>query len=204
MENGFEPGGVLTFRVDLSPSYTNEKTLEFYRTLLARIDRLPRVASSGSINRLPVADREMSARIKVDGAAPVEEEALPFTALATVSTRYFDTLRVPLRRGRGFTDADFDASAQPVAIVSEDAGRRSRRRTRDDGRPERTEYPGADCGYRGQRAKGRYRSAGRAPGVRAKHMEARSHNGRRRPRGFDRSAAAGAGNPRAGSRDRSK
>ena len=123
MENGFEPGGVLTFRVDLSPSYTNEKTLEFYRTLLARIDSLPRVASSGSINRLPVADREMSARIKVDGAAPVEEEALPFTALATVSTRYFDTLRVPLRRGRGFSDADFDASAQPVAIVSEDAAR---------------------------------------------------------------------------------
>jgi putative ABC transport system permease protein len=123
MENGFEAGGVLTFRVDLSPSYTAEKTMEFYRTLLARIDSLPGVASSGSINRLPVADREMSARIKVEGTAPVEEEALPFTALATVSPRYFETLRVPLHRGRPFTDADLDASA-PVAIISEEAARR--------------------------------------------------------------------------------
>ena len=123
MENGFEAGGVLTFRVDLSPSYTNEKTIEFNRTLLARIDSLPGVVSSGSINRLPVADREMSARIKVEGAAPVEEETLPFTALSTVSPRYFETLRVPLHRGRGFTNADFDAGAPPVATVSEDAAR---------------------------------------------------------------------------------
>jgi putative ABC transport system permease protein len=123
MENGFDPRGVLTFRVDLSAEYSEESATAFYRTLLTRIDSLPGVTSSGSINRLPVADREMSARIKVDGAAPVKDEALPFTALATVSPRYFETLRVPIRRGRGFTERDLDDSAQPVAVVSEDAAR---------------------------------------------------------------------------------
>jgi putative ABC transport system permease protein len=123
MENGFDPRGVLTFRVDLPATYTEEKTTAFYRALLTRIDSLPGLTSSGSINRLPVADREMSARIKVDGATPVEEEALPFTALATVSPRYFETLRVPIRRGRGFTNTDFGDSALPVAVVSEDAAR---------------------------------------------------------------------------------
>jgi putative ABC transport system permease protein len=123
MENGFDPRGVLTFRVDLPPTYTEEKTTAFYRALLTRIDSLPGLTSSGSINRLPVADREMSARIKIDGAAPVEEEALPFTAVATVSPRYFETLRVPIRRGRGLIDTDFVDRAQPVAVVSEDAAR---------------------------------------------------------------------------------
>ena len=124
MENGFDPRGVVTFRVDLpAAKYTDERTTAFSRTLLTRIDGLPGVTSSGTINRLPVADREMSARIRVEGAAPVEEDALPFTALATVSPRYFDTLRIPMRRGRSFTETDFVDSALPVAIVSEDAAR---------------------------------------------------------------------------------
>jgi predicted permease len=122
MENGFDPRGVLTFRFDLAAAkYNEEKTTAFYRALLTRIDSLPGVTSAGSINRLPVADREMSARMKIDGAAPVEEEALPFTALAGVSSRYFETLRVPIRRGRGLTDTDFADKAPPVAVVSEDA-----------------------------------------------------------------------------------
>ena len=124
MENGFDPRGVLTFRVDLpATKYSDEQTIAFYRTLLTGIDALPGVTSSGTINRLPVADRELSARIKLEGAAPVREDALPFTALATVSALYFDTLRIPMQRGRGFTETDFGESAPPVAVVSEDAAR---------------------------------------------------------------------------------
>ena len=123
MKNGFEPRGVVSFRVELPRRYSEQGATEFYRALLARIDGLPGVTSSASINRLPVADREMSARIKVDGAALVEEEALPVTALATVSARYFETMRVPMRRGRAFTDTDFGESSPSVAVVSEDAAR---------------------------------------------------------------------------------
>jgi predicted permease len=123
MESGFNPQGVLTFRMDLPAArYTPERTGQFYRDLLARIDALPGVAASGTINRLPVADRELSARLKVDGV-PVEEDALPFVALATVSPRYLETMRIPLTRGRGFNETDFDQSAQPVALVSEEAAR---------------------------------------------------------------------------------
>ena len=123
MESGFNPQGVLTFRMDLpAAKYTRERTTQFYRELLARIDALPGVASSGTINRLPVADRELSARLRIDGAAPVEEDALPFIGLATVSARYFDTMRIPLTRGRGFNEADF-GDGPAVALVSEEAAR---------------------------------------------------------------------------------
>ena len=125
MESGFNPQGVLTFRMDLpAAKYTRERTTQFYRELLARIDALPGIDSSGTINRLPVADRELSARLRIDGDAPLDEEALPFVALAAVSPRYLDTMRIPLARGRGFNDADFDDSGPPVAIVSEEAAAR--------------------------------------------------------------------------------
>jgi predicted permease len=125
METGFDPRGVLTFRVDLPETrYADaERITQFYRALLARIDGLPGVVSTGTIDRLPVADRGLSARIKVEGTPPVEEEALPFTALATVSRGYFETLRVPVRGGRGFNDSDFagEGSNVAVAVISEDA-----------------------------------------------------------------------------------
>jgi putative ABC transport system permease protein len=125
METGFDPGGVLTFRVDLPEArYADTETItQFYRALLARIDGLPGVVSTAAINRLPVADRGLSARIKVEGSPPVEEEALPFISVATVSRRYFETLRVPVRRGRGFDDSDFAGVGSNVAVISEDAAR---------------------------------------------------------------------------------
>ena len=123
MESGFTPHGVLTFRMDLpAAKYTRERTSQFYRELLTRIDALPGIVSSATINRLPVADRELSARIRTDDAAPVQEDALPFIALATVSPRYLETMRIPLVRGRGLGDDDFVRSA-PVALVSEEAAR---------------------------------------------------------------------------------
>jgi predicted permease len=124
METGFDPSGVLTFRVDLPATrYADAETItQFYRALLARIDSLAGIVATGTIDRLPVADRGVSARIRVEGAPPVAEEALPRTALATVSRRYFETLRVPVRRGRGFNDSDFGGEAN-VAVISEDAAR---------------------------------------------------------------------------------
>jgi predicted permease len=124
IESGFDPRGVLTFRMELpAAKYGEETTAQFYQMLLTRIESLPDVTSAAAINRLPVADREASARIKVDGAAPVDEEALPFTALSTVTLRYFETMRLAILRGRNFTDADFATGGTRVAVVSEDAAR---------------------------------------------------------------------------------
>ncbi len=124
IETGFDPNGVLTFRVDLpATKYADAAAImQFYRALLGRIDSLPGVVSTGTIDRLPVADRGLSARIKVEGAPPLAEAALPFTAVATVSRRYLETLSVPVRRGRGFDDSDFGEGAD-VAVISEDAAR---------------------------------------------------------------------------------
>lgn len=51
------------------------------------------------------------------------ESRVPLGISATVSPRFLKNLRVPLRRGRDFTDADF-GSAAPVCIVSTAAAER--------------------------------------------------------------------------------
>jgi predicted permease len=119
---GLDPAQVLTFKMDISPARypTPDSVTRFYSGLVERIDALPGVASAGAINRLPVADRDLNVRVRVDGALPVAPEALPSLMLASVSHDYLRTMRVPVLRGRTLEAADF-SGGQPVALLSEEA-----------------------------------------------------------------------------------
>ena len=72
---GLDPAQVLTFKMDVSPPAVPDpdSVTRFYSALLDRIDALPGVASAGAINRLPVADRDVNVRVRVDGAPPVRD-----------------------------------------------------------------------------------------------------------------------------------
>jgi putative ABC transport system permease protein len=58
----------------------------------------------------------------IEGQALAAGEANPAVSDAVVGPGYFETMRIPLRRGRYFTDRDNQDSA-PVAIVSESLAR---------------------------------------------------------------------------------
>jgi len=119
---GLDPAQVLTFKMDVSPArYASPDSItRFYAALLERLEGLPGVTSAGAINRLPIADRDLNVRVRVDGAPPVATEALPSLMLASISRDYLRTMRVPVLRGRSLDAADF-SGGQPVALVSEDA-----------------------------------------------------------------------------------
>jgi putative ABC transport system permease protein len=55
---------------------------------------------------------------------PADGEENPTMRFRPVSHRFFAVLGVPIVAGRGFTDADDRADAEPVAIVSQSAARR--------------------------------------------------------------------------------
>jgi predicted permease len=121
---GLDASRVLTFKMDVSPARfpDPESVSRFYSTLLDRLAALPGVASAGAINRLPVADRDVNVRVRVDDAPPVSADALPSLMLASVSRDYLRTMRVPVVRGRTLETTDF-TGGPPVALVSEDAAR---------------------------------------------------------------------------------
>jgi predicted permease len=91
----------------------------FYRDALADIRTLPGVLAAGAVTGLPTAVRSNGGYWIEGGPGPEEQGIRSPQAIFTVVTpEYFQTMRIPLRRGRDFSDGD-RRGAPMVAIVNE-------------------------------------------------------------------------------------
>ena len=92
-----------------------------YGRMLDRVRRLPGVVSAALSDGLPPDHCADYDTFQIEGQ-PWSESAFPAVTDVIVSAGYFQTLRIPLLRGRYFTDAD---NAEPGAlIISETLARR--------------------------------------------------------------------------------
>jgi predicted permease len=115
---GFRAEQLLTMQVSLPAKYnTPEKHLGFYRSLLARLEAVPGVVSVGGTTRLPLGGANSSTEIAVEGRVPPGGQ-WPEADFRRAVHHYFETMGIPLRRGRVFTEAD-RAGAPPVAVINE-------------------------------------------------------------------------------------
>jgi putative ABC transport system permease protein len=119
IDPGFKPEGVLTFRVSLPdgtyPDHHHRMT--FYDTLLTRLEARPGVRGAGFVQTLPLkGDHMLSFELQ---GKPSLKEGGESTNYRVVSGRYFETLGIPLLRGRTFTDRDKDGA--PLVAVVDDA-----------------------------------------------------------------------------------
>jgi putative ABC transport system permease protein len=116
---GFEPGHVLTARVELPRTKYPEPAArqEFFDRLLERVRALPGVtgAAAGSL----VLGRSSSSSFTIEGRPEVIQQPLTFDI---ITPDFFQVLQVPLLRGRFFSDGD-RADTQPVAIINETAAK---------------------------------------------------------------------------------
>jgi putative ABC transport system permease protein len=107
-------------RVAISPArYPDERPPEFYREALTRLRALPGIESAAVAASTPmIGPPRGSTRFHEFGAPerPINER--PSTVVRMVGPGYFRTLRIPVLRGREFTDAD---NANPMAgfVVNE-------------------------------------------------------------------------------------
>ena len=117
---GFDANHVLTMRVDLSRTKYNtpEKTTSFFEQLDARVAALPGVENVGLITELPLSGQPNDLPFTVDGRPPVPPGQEFDADFRRVNQNYFSTLRIPLLRGRNFTDQEV-RHADQVTIVSQ-------------------------------------------------------------------------------------
>ncbi|HEV2289556.1 MAG TPA: ABC transporter permease [Candidatus Acidoferrales bacterium] len=116
---GFDPHNVVNFAMDPSEAgYGETQGLAFYKSLLDRVRALPGVQSTGLTSSTPMSDYFNSDYVKVSDYQNPPGNGLPLVSYSVVSPGFFDTLRIPIVRGRGFTDADIKGGPY-VAIVSE-------------------------------------------------------------------------------------
>jgi predicted permease len=115
---GFNQENLLLFRLQPQQNgYKDERLVQFYQQLLARLDHLPGVRTA-TLARVPlIADENWFNDILLPGETE-RTAARQETMRQMARENYFATLEIPLLRGRSFTAQD-DQHAPKVAIISQ-------------------------------------------------------------------------------------
>jgi putative ABC transport system permease protein len=124
IDPGFDSRSVLTFRTNLPGAKykTDEQQAAFYTRALDQIRSLPGVSVAGAAQIFPLAGDDYILSFVQIGKPSVPVGDQPSAAYYVATPGYFSALRIPLKRGRDFTEHD-DAAAPPVAIISEGMAR---------------------------------------------------------------------------------
>ena len=118
IETGFQPSSLLTARFALPRTVydKHEKQAAFLTSVNLRLRNIPGVTSSALIDNLPFSNDGGMASFFVHGRPAGPNDPGPHGNVRQISPAYFSTLRIPILRGREFTDDDRQ-STQLVAIV---------------------------------------------------------------------------------------
>jgi putative ABC transport system permease protein len=124
VDPGFDPHGVLTFRISLPETHypKEEQRIAFYQRALDQIRALPGVSAAGASQIFPLAEGNMILTFRQPGHAPKPRGQEDSATFLSATPGYFETLKIPLKAGRYFTEHD-NATALRVAIISEDMAR---------------------------------------------------------------------------------
>jgi putative ABC transport system permease protein len=117
---GYDPDGLLTMKLVLPERlYPDDPSRRrFVERAMEALRTVPGVEHAAIINNAPASGSNSTRPIEIDGH-PTPDPRNPPTVDNHVATEaYFDTVRLPMLRGRNFTSADREGSAW-VAIVSE-------------------------------------------------------------------------------------
>ena len=141
VDPGFQPESAAVMSVSQPDPATPEeqrRLAQLYQRLLDRLRELPGVIAVGGTSSLPLSDTGANGTLlMVEGSAPpktMDDLVKEYSALAgsprlrdaefrVASAGYFPTMRIPLVRGRPFSDADGPDSPQ-VALVNQTLVRR--------------------------------------------------------------------------------
>jgi putative ABC transport system permease protein len=119
---GLQPNNVLTFNVVLPDiQYGAAKQSQFYQDLRNRLSALPGVKSASSVFPLPLSGDRFSISFQIEGR-PVARKDEPSGDLFVVDNGYFQTMGIPLIKGRDFNQFD-EQKSSPVIIVTETLAR---------------------------------------------------------------------------------
>jgi predicted permease len=118
---GFHVDGATTTRVDFSLlGYDASRARAAFERLMSRIEALPEVESVSVAAPLPLGPGRRAAKAGLPGSP---EESRDTVDSAVVGDTYFQTMGIPLLRGRPFSAVDRPDGA-PVAIVNESLARK--------------------------------------------------------------------------------
>jgi putative ABC transport system permease protein len=119
VDAGFDPHHILTLTVSSTGGryVTDEAALGYYRQVVAKVRAVPGVISAGLISNVPMSHTEPT-KLRLEGGESLSDSETPSADLFWASPDALQVLKIPLKRGRFFTDQD-GVGDPPVALVSE-------------------------------------------------------------------------------------
>jgi putative ABC transport system permease protein len=118
IDPGFNPAGVVTFRLAAPAQYSGARIPVFYQQVLDRIRAVPGVQSAVLARNLPMSGTDPSLPIAIEGTPPPPSQMPIVTRFRAIGPEYFAGLQTSLLRGREFGEGD-TAAAPKVAVVSQ-------------------------------------------------------------------------------------
>ncbi len=118
---GFDPGNLLTFRVRLPEAGYSQghQVSGFYDQIIQRLADLPRVEAVGATHAIPLGGFGGNRPFMIEGHPRPEPGKGPVVQYRIVSPGYFRTMRIPVLKGREFTQQD--SGGAPGTIIINDS-----------------------------------------------------------------------------------
>ena len=120
VDPGFNPSRMLTFRVGLSSKRYKEDAdrLAFYRQLLSKLQALPGVQSATAAFPLPLSGSNITLTFDIDGRPHAPGDS-PVARASIVEPSFFQTMGIPILRGRTFSENEDQPKGPPVIIINQ-------------------------------------------------------------------------------------
>lgn len=125
VDPGFDPHHVLSMVVSVAGSKEaqGDRRGAFYRELLERVRGVPGVESAGGINHLPLAGDLWGWSFIIEGRPAAKPGENPNAVYRIVTPGYFESMKIPIIRGRGILESDM-ATAPGVVVINEQAAKK--------------------------------------------------------------------------------
>ena len=120
VDAGYDPHHLLTMTTFIYDG-TSEKVLHHYQRIVERVRVIPGALDAAMVSTLPLSSPQQNS-VYVEGRSLPNVAEAPVIDSYFASPDYFRVMRIPLRRGRFFTNQD-GPNAPAVAIVSESCAR---------------------------------------------------------------------------------
>src|SRR5262249_34062394 len=122
---GFFPGKLLTGRISMTrAAYENtEERVRYVNQTLDRLRSLPGVESAAFVAPMPFSGGNVGSDFRIEGRPRPEPGQEPGANNRSVTAQYFQAIRIPLLKGRYFTEQD-QRGAVGAAIINETLAKR--------------------------------------------------------------------------------
>ena len=122
---GIDPHNLLVLETSLAGGAydSTAKVDAFVRQVAPRLEAIPSVQSAASAMMLPLSGTNVDLPFNIVGHPPAKGDYNGDEQWRSVSAHYFKALRIPLLRGRVFTESDA-GGASPVVVVNQAMARK--------------------------------------------------------------------------------